>query len=63
MVIPDRDPCKVLEARDGVEVGPVTGVALAVVIESAGLDIGLRGAADGVAPAVGALCVLVDEVT
>lgn len=63
MVVPDRNPSEALEAGNGVEVGTVAGVALAVVVEGARLDIGLRSAADGVAPAVCALGILVDKIT
>lgn len=51
MVIPDRNPSKLLMAGKQIQVGSVGGNALAVVIESEDGSVRLRDASHAVTPA------------
>lgn len=63
MVIPDGDPCIVLEAGNGVGIETVAVVSRTVIKQRSNFGIGLGYTTNGPAPAVGTLGVLVDEIT
>lgn len=63
VIIPDGDPRKLLMAQQEVQVGPICGMTLAVVVQSIDLAIWKRNSSDAVAPAIIPVGVLVQIVS
>lgn len=63
MVIPDGDPGEVLMTQNQVMVRSVGGMSLPIIIKSIDLSVRQGDAADGVAPAILTISVLVDVVS
>lgn len=62
VVVPDRNPCKLLMAEQQVQIGAVSGIPLAVIVEREDVSVRQRHAANALAPAIFAVLVLVDVV-
>jgi hypothetical protein len=62
MIVPHGNPRKLLVASKKIEIGTVSGKALAIVVECRDLLVRKRDAADGLTPAVVTVLVLVDVV-
>jgi hypothetical protein len=62
MVVPDRDPWKLLVAGEEVKIGAVSSVSLAVVVKRINLAIRKRNAPNCLAPAIFAVLILVDVI-
>lgn len=63
MIIPDGDPREVLMTQNQIMVRSVGGMSLPIVIKSIDLSVRQGDAADGVAPAILTISVLVDVVS